>query len=280
MAADPVKRDILRVVLERPVEAGPNSHYKITAGGREGLFVGFVIERWLHSAPEGPLDFAGEQAELAVKALADGWSAGVVHALARGPRTVRELQGATDGLGKRGLRRGLAAMRRAGLVEVRASADPGAAVYVATDWLRAGVAALIAAARVERRHPSAETVPIDALDVEAAFLLALPLLELPEDVSGSCRLGVSLDDGVPLPTAEPGPAMAGVTARIERGRVVSCTPGLDLRAETWGAATASDWLDTVIEPDVKRVRTGGDRRLAAILVNALHQTLFGVPTRG
>lgn len=47
--------------------------------------------------------------------------------------------------------------------------------------------------------------------------------------------------------------MAGVTARVDRGRVVSCTPGFDLRAETWGAATASNWLDTVIEPDAKRV---------------------------
>ena len=37
-------------------------------------------------------------------------------------------------------------------------------------------------------------------------------------------------------------------------------------------------LDTVIEPDAKRVRTGGDRRLAAILVNRLHETLFGVWT--
>jgi len=37
-------------------------------------------------------------------------------------------------------------------------------------------------------------------------------------------------------------------------------------------------LDTVIEPDAKRVRTGGDRRLAAILVNRLHETLFGVRT--
>ncbi len=73
---------------------------------------------------------------------------------------------------------------------------------------------------------------------------------------------------------------AAIAALIDGGRVVSCEPGLDLRAETWAAGTASDWLDTVIEPDAKRVRSGGDKRLAALLLNRLHKTLFGVPTRG
>ena len=279
MAADPINRGILRSVLEEPLQV-PDGHFEVTPEGREGLFVAFVVERWLQSAPEGPIDFAGKEAGLAVAALVEGWSSGLIHALAqRPPQTFRELQRAVDGLGKRALRRTLSAMRRAGQVEVHTSADGDAAAYAPTDWLRAGVAALAAAARVERRDPRADTVPIDALDVEAAFLLSLPLLELPQDLTGGCRLGVSLEDDTWAPIGEPDPSMAGVTARIDRGRVVSCTAGLDLRADTWGAGTASDWLDTVIEPDAKRVRTGGDRRLAALLLNGLHQTLFGVPTR-
>ena len=55
--------------------------------------------------------------------------------------------------------------------------------------------------------------------------------------------------------------MTGVTARIEEGRVIACHDGLGMKANAWAAATAADWLDTVIEPDAKRVRTGGDRWL-------------------
>jgi hypothetical protein len=72
-------------------------------------------------------------------------------------------------------------------------------------------------------------------------------------------------------------AMTGVTARIEEGRVVSCHDGLDIKANAWAAATAADWLDTVVEPDAKRVRTGGDRWLSGALLDGLHKTLFGVP---
>jgi len=278
-AADPLNRSILRTVLERPVQAGPGSHYEVTGQGREALFVAFVIERWLQGAPDGPIDFESEEAGLAVAALAEGWASSLLHALARGPQTFRELRKSIDARSRRKLRRILTDMRRAGQVEARANGDDEAAAYAVTDWAREGIAPLIAAARLERRGPTAEMAPIDALDVEAAFLLALPLLELPEDLSGSCRIGVLLKDDAASPVLETAPDMAGVTARIDRGRAVACEPGLDLRAETWVAGTAGDWLDTVIEPDAKRVRSGGDRRLAALLLNGLHQTLFGVPTR-
>jgi len=277
MAAHPVKRGILRTVSERRVWAGPHSHYKITARGRGGLFVAFVVERWLQGAPGGPIEFGGDEAEEVVDALAEGWSSSVVHVLARGPGTFEELRGAIDGLGRRALTATLSAMSHAGLVEVRAG-DGGVDVYAPTEWLRAGIAALIAAARIERRDPDNPTSPIDALDVEAFFRLVLPLLELPEDLRGSCRLGVRLEEDRGRPVPDAAPDLVGVTARIDAGRVVACEPGLDLRAEAWAAGSASDWLDTVIEPDAKRVRTGGDKRLAALLLNRLHETLFGVPT--
>lgn len=44
----------------------------------------------------------------------------------------------------------------------------------------------------------------------------------------------------------------------------------------WAGATAEAWLNTVIEPDAKRVRTGGDKRLARLLLDGLHQRLFVV----
>jgi len=68
----------------------------------------------------------------------------------------------------------------------------------------------------------------------------------------------------------------GVTARIEEGRVIACHDGLDIEANAWAAATAADWLDTVIEPDAKQVRTGGDRWLTQRLLVELHRALFGI----
>jgi len=277
MAANPINRDILRTALERPLEVAPGKLYEVSADGREALFVAFVVERWLQGAPQGPIEFAGEEAEAAVAALVEGWSATVIHMLAPGPRTFGELHRAVDSLSRRGLRRNLANMRQLGQVEVRLR-SAGDAAYAPTDWLRAGIAALAASARAERRDPKEGMAPIDALDVEAAFLLTLPLLELPQELSGSCRFGVNLKADATGSTREAGPGMAGVTVQVDQGQVVSCVPNLDLRADTWGAGTATEWLDTLIEPDAKQVRTGGDKWLAGALLDALHQSLFGIPT--
>jgi DNA-binding HxlR family transcriptional regulator len=268
MAADPINRKILREMLDHPVRAGAG-HYEVTPQGREALFVCFVIERWLQSAPQGPFAFDSEEAEEAVAALAEGWTATVVHVLARGPHSFDELYEAIERIGRRALKRRLKAMQDAGQVETLPD-GAGGLVYAATDWLRGAIAPLIASARLERREPREEMSPIDALDVEAGFRLSLPLLELPGELSGSCSLGFNLAD-------ETSSSLTGVTARIEQGRVVSCTAGLEKKADAWAAATGGDWLDTVIEPDAKRVRTGGDRRLASALLAALHKNLFGVP---
>jgi DNA-binding transcriptional ArsR family regulator len=269
LAADPVKRGILRKMLEHPLELGAGRQYRVTSGGREVLFVAFVVERWLQSAPHGPAPFDSQEAERAVVALAEGWSATVMHALAREPLTFRELHRAVEGLSRRALKRHLTAMQSAGQVEARPDAG-GEASYVINDWLRAGIAPLIASARLERRAPKEGMAPIDALDVEAGFRLSLPLLELPRELSGSCSLGLNLEE-------DDCPGLTGVTAHVEQGRIVTCTTGLDEKADAWAAASAGDWLDTVIEPDTKRVRTGGDRWLASALLDALHKTLFGVP---
>jgi DNA-binding HxlR family transcriptional regulator len=267
MATDPINRGILRSMLDRPV-AMDGDLYKVSSGGREVLFVAFVAERWLQSAPQGPIDFEGDEAAAAIAALANGWSGTVMHMLAPEPLGFDELRRAVDGVGTRALRRLLSAMQHAGQVVAHGTGKD--TTYAITDWLRAGLAPLATAARVERRQSIEGTTPIDALDVEAAFHLSLPMLELPKELSGTCRLGVNLEDGE-------GSALTGVTARIEAGRVVSCVTGLDGSADAWAAGPADDWLDTVIEPDAKRVRTGGDRWLASALLDRLHKTLFGIP---
>lgn len=269
MATNPIKRGILREMLEQPLRMGPGHEFKITPGGREMLFVAFVAERWLQSAPRGPLNFDSEEAEVAVAALVEGWSSTVMHALAREPLTLDGLDQAIEGMSRRALKRNLIAMRSVGQIEARPDGD-GETLYAVTDWLRAGIAPLAASARLEQRKPVEDAVPITGLDVEAAFRLTLPLLELPKELSGSCRLGVEVRDGGRA-------ALAGVTAVLEEGRVSFCATRDEGETDARATATAGDWLDTVIEPDAKRVKTGGDRYLARMLLDGLHATLFGVP---
>ena len=265
LAADPLNRRILRGMTSRTVEMG-GELYELSEEGREALFVAAAIERWLGHAPDGPIEFESAAAERAVAALVGGWSAAVVHGLAREPMTSAELNAAIDGLGRRRLRGQLRAMHGAGLVE--ALGEGKDALYAMTDWLRRGIAPLIAAARLELEQGMEGATPVDGSDVEAGFRMALALVELPEELSGVCSLRIKLDE-----RREGSPN--GVTARIERGAVVSCEAGTEQDAEAWALGSLDGWLDTVIDPDAKAVRTGGDAWLTDALISAIHTTLFG-----
>lgn len=272
MASSSIKRDILRALYERPLALGDGRAAQITPTGREMLYISFLAERWLQNAPGGPLDYESGEAEAAIASLAEGWGSTAVHALAREPMTLPELKRVVAHIPGRALERRLLAMRQSNLVSLRPE-DGEAGLYTATDWLREGIAPLAAAARLERRDPKKGMEPIDELDVEAAFLLTLPLLELPGELAGRLRLAVEIgEEGDPH-------GLAGVTARVEGGRVVACERRLDQGAETWAQGSAGDWLDTLIEPDAKRVRTGGDPMLPAVLLGKLHEVLFGVRVR-
>ncbi len=269
MATHPTKRRILLEMSAREVRWTDEGRVGIAPGDREMVFVGSVAERWLAERPGGPAGLDSDEGQAALGALIDGWAVTIVHTLAAAPATRPGLGAAIGGLSKRTLRDRLARMQATGLLEARPSEGEGA-IYAPTDWLRAGLAPLLAAARLELREPREGAAPPAPLDVEAAFQLALPLLRLPVDVSGTCALAVELD-------AAAGEDRAGVTAQVEEGRVVRCEVRLDEEADTRAVASAEDWLDTVIEPGAKRVRTSGDRLLAGLLLNRLHKTLFGGP---
>lgn len=283
MVANTAKRHILRELLDGPKSISEMHEedgspaivgdvedvaVKITPTGREMLFVSFVLERWLQASPLGALELGSDEANDATAALACGWSTTLTHTLAREPLTFPEMHRAVE-LTYTSLENHIDAMEGSALL-VRRPGSSGGARYAVTDWLRAGIAPLAAAARLERASTIADAAPIDALDVEAAFLLTLPRLELPADLSGTCMLGVEVEGG-------DRPGLAGVTARVDGGRVVACPERLDEGADAWGTGSAADWLDTVIEPDAKRVSTGGDRLLASVLLDRVHRTLFGVP---
>jgi len=237
--------------------------------GKELLFVGFILERWLSSCPEGSLKL-GPEAGPPLSALLSGWCSTVMHALAARPLTVAEATDAVGTLSYDLVEERIEEMEGAGQLEALGEEDSDDEVrFAVTDWLREGIAPLAAAARMEHRFPPGDTAPVAALDVEASFLLTLPLLELPTELEGSCSLAVELDEGV-------SPNPAGVTAQVEEGRAIVTEVALDEKADAWANAPACDWLDTLIEPDVKLVRSGGERRLTRRLLYELHQTLFGV----
>lgn len=279
--ADPIDLDIIiDPYLVEPADPehgpeepiGPDTMLQPTPAGREVPFVGLVLQEWLNRGPDGPIEL-GPDAGPAIWALLSGWSSTVVHAFAAGPRTLSEASEAIQVLDPEIVEAHIAAMEETGLLEALPSREGQDERFAATDWLRTAIAPLAVAARMELRHPPGDTAPIAALDVEASFQLTLPLLELPRDLHGSCSLAVELGQGVLN-------SPSGVTARVDRGRVISCETRLDEEAESWASATASDWLEMVIEADPSGASAGGDPRLTEALLQGLHKTLFSDTAAG
>lgn len=238
---------------------------KITPSGREMLFVSATLEDWLEKAPGGVLPFGGDGATEAIEALADSWSSTMLHALAAGPRSLDELDSASDTAGYPSMERCLEAMRLSGQVEARRGDGEGAAFSV-TDWLRQGLAPLVAAARMEQRH-IADAPQVAPLDVEAAFQLAVPLLRLPVDLSGSCRLALELTDAAV-------PQQAGAMVQVEEGRIVACTVDLQGAPDAGATGDLSTWFSAVIQSDTDDMELDGDEGLARALLDGLHDVLF------
>jgi DNA-binding HxlR family transcriptional regulator len=241
--------------------------YELTQAGRDLLPVITILEGWLARAPDGPLPLGGNAAKAAIKSLAEAWSATILRALAAGPRSLTELDGVIVSLSYPSLERRLAAMRLTGQIEARAGGGRSTP-YAVTGWLRRGVAALTAAARWERRHRPRDTAPLGRLDAETIFLLTVPLLELPAELSGTCRMAIEISGGE-------GRRLAGVTVGVRNGRVVSCATRLQAEAGAWALGSAGAWLDAAIDGDRDRLEIGGDCRLALGAALGINRALFG-----
>ncbi len=188
--------------------------------------------------------------------------------LAARPLSLTELDSIIESLSYPTLQRRLGAMRLAELVQPCPEHGNGTNPYKVTRWLRQGIAPLAAATHWERRHLSSETAPIMPIDAETGFLLVLPLLRLPSELSGSCRLGVEMVRGTER-------RVAGVVAGVEEGRIRTCSVRLNRQsADAWAIGPASAWLHAVIAADLDGLELAGDQRLARALVDGLHATLF------
>lgn len=284
MLASAIKSDILRALSGGPKDLrelgrdlgspirlpGRDSDMvaRLTPSGREMLFVTASLERWLERSPNGPLPFGGDGATEAIEALAKSWSSTALHILAERPRTLTELDRSVDVVGYSSAERCLEAMRLAGQLEMQPGRD-GRAVYAITDWVREGIGPLAAAARLERRHRPYDAPAVATLDVEAAFRLVLPLLRVPRDLTGACRLAIEMTGGEVA-------RLAGVVAHVEAGQIVSCTTTLEDSAGAWVTGDLRGWFHAVIDGNAEGLECGGDERLGSALVDGLHETLFGV----
>ncbi len=259
--------DVLGVVERNHQPGIPGSvGYEIGAAGAELLAVADVVRVWLEGAPGGPLQLGSVAAKSTIKALTEGWSSAIVRAIAAGPLSLTELDQTITILSYPSLERRFGALRLAGLIKPSQSTSRGTP-YGATDWLRRAVAPLAAAACWEGRHSPAESVAVDRIDVEAAFLLTVPLMELDSQVDGSCRLAIRIED-------EGGQMrLAGVVVRVTDGRVVSCVSRLEGQVGAWVVGSARTWIDALIRRDGEELEMGGDRRLALTLVDAMQRSL-------
>lgn len=242
-------------ILSKGGQNGPAGtlDYELTDPGRELLDVAAAGREWLAAGPEGSMDLDSVPGKSAIKALVEAWSTGMLRVLAARPLSLTELDRALPGVSYPSLERRLTALRLTGLVVQRPGPTRGSP-HVVTDWMRRAIAPLAIAARWERRHLRDMASPVTNRDVEAAFLLAVPLLDLPADSSGSFRLTVEVP-------AVDGRGLAGVFVAVEAGRIVSCSSRLEGRADAWASGPISVWLRATIESDPEALETGGDRSL-------------------
>jgi DNA-binding HxlR family transcriptional regulator len=258
----------LGALVKRRCNSFPGSlEYELAGPGEELRLVIATLERWLARAPHGRLELGDEASKGAVKALVEGWSSTMLRVLAAGPHSLTELDRLIGAYNYPSIERRLQAMRLSELVvatERHGSGTP----YAVTDWLRSGVGPLVAASRWERLNVPAETARIGRIDAEAALMLAVPLLRLPEKLEGVCLLAVELSTG-----SEARPAT--VTARVEEGRACLCAPRNGNRSDAWATGTAGAWFRAARDADPDLLEIGGDGRLAQALLGSLYEALFG-----
>lgn len=246
---------------------------ELTDVGRGVLEVAAAVEAWLELAPQGPVALGSEPAKGAIRALVGGWDSAMLRALAARPLSLTELSSVIGDHSYPALERRLSAMRAARQVELMPGAGRGGKPYGVTPWTRQAVVPLAAAARCECRHLPA-TDPLTRIDIEAVFLLAMPLVDVEVTSSGSCALAVSKGSGA-IPDAASRPV--GVLVEVEDGAVVSCSSRLEPAPTTWALGSAEAWVDTILQGSLDGIRLGGEgRKLALRLVEQLHRVLPGM----
>jgi DNA-binding HxlR family transcriptional regulator len=241
--------------------------YSLGRAGERLLAVAGAADNWLREAPDGPIALGDPAAKSALKALVEGWNATIIRVLAARPLPLTELAKLITSISYPTLERRLAAMRRTGQLQAQRDSSPSRGTpYEATHWLKRSVAPLAAAIAWEREWAPAQTKPLSRIDIEALFLLAIPLLDLPEELSGRCRLAVEVRSGQQ-------PEYAGATVTVAAGRPQSLVARLEGDADASIGGTAASWLSWINGRANGSLELGGDSALARTVLEALRQDL-------
>jgi DNA-binding HxlR family transcriptional regulator len=252
------------LIREQQKEFPGSVEFRLSQSGEELVEVAGLLSSWLGEFPEGPTTWGEAPAKGAIKALLQGWSTNMIRAMAARPLSLTELDSLIGSVSYPSLERRLAAMKLAGLVEPTAT-DGRGRPYTATVWLRKATAPLVAATRWERSHLNDQSGPISARDVEAVFLLGLPLVRLSSRRSGSCRLVVELG-------TRSRSSLSGVVAAVKDGRVERCTTRLQGDFDAWAVGSVGAWFSATVE-GVGALETGGDSALVFDLMEALQRAV-------
>lgn len=255
------------VGCSRAAELQGATTYALTEAGQALAAPTKALEDWLQLAPQGPLELGTPAAKSAIGALVEGWSSNIVRALAAQTLSLTELARRIPRISYPGIERRLTAMRLVGLIEPHKE-DGRSTPFRPTEWLRRAVVPLIAASEWEREKVPELTPPIGRLEVEAAFLLAMPLTELPPGLSGKVRLAVEVKRGA-------SPVFAGVVVGVEGGEVASCTPGLEGEAAAWVSGAPRSWLRRMNLGEEDHLELGGDAQLARGVLEGLERAAAG-----
>jgi DNA-binding HxlR family transcriptional regulator len=250
-------------ILERrrQNEFPATAEYAITPAGEALLKVAVFLQDWLEAAPDGPILLGSVAAKSGTKALVGGWSSNIVRAVAARSMSLTELNVLIPKVSYPTLERKLSAMRIAKLVEMKDSGGRGTP-YGVTDWMRHAITPLTSAAAWERKFIAESSAQIGRLDVEAAFLLAIPLIELDPTVNGRCRLSVELRGGSE-------PVFAGVLVGIDEGIVTSCTSRLDGEVEASASGSSTAWMRQMNGGAAGQLALNGSFPLAHAVTDAL-----------
>jgi DNA-binding HxlR family transcriptional regulator len=245
---------------------------ELTEAGRGILAVADVVEAWLSRAPEGPIALGSEPAKDAIRALVGGWESTILHELAARPLSLTELDGVIVETSYPSLERRLSAMRAARQLEALTGGDLGSKPHVVTEWTRRAVGPLLAAGRCERLHLAEVADRLTRVDIEAGLLLAVPLVSLPETLSGSCLLAIDTGGSIDMTRR-----VAGVHVEVESGRVASCASRLEREPRSWALGTVEAWVGLVVDGQFDSLRIGGeDPSLMEALIEGLDVSLRNV----
>jgi DNA-binding HxlR family transcriptional regulator len=253
----------LGIVAKRPANEMPYAvENELTPVGRELLRVAESLEA---CAPDGPLSLETGSAKGVVKAFVDGWDSTILGTLARRPMSLTELDSVIPALSYPALERRLSSMRMAGLVEA-ATARGAGTPYAVTDWARQGVVPLAAAGHCEQAQMRPPAAPLTQVDIEAGFMLSMPLVGLPGEAGGRCHLTVEGD-------AANGRERSGVEVIVEAGHVVACAADLATEPGQYATGSAATWFSALRDARVELLSYAGGK-LPMQLVRGLHDALL------